>query len=284
MSTLSSDTPIVPPPSIRLSHDEQEKLYKKIKGTPVEINALMTGLLDPAPVRAFRSATLAFRTNDKDTLKLKDKAVILSMRPEPVLVLGESGTGKELVARIIHGQRLGHFVGVNVCAVTDTLFESELFGHVKGAFTGADKERNGLIRQADNGTLFLDEIGDMPLILQAKILRVLQSQVFRKVGSDFDEPMNCRIVAATHRNIPQMIKDGTFRLDLYERLHVFELRIKPLRDRLEDIDVYVGSEFATVLAQRYEDVTFSGNVRQLMNLKLRYDTFGAEELTGDGVS
>lgn len=268
--------------------EDQVKLWRSFDsselGVKLKNQAILSKVIEPARIHYYL-ACQDFITQDPDTLRVKEKAMILSTRPEPVLVQGESGTGKELLARILHGERPGTFVAVNVCAVTDTLFESELFGHVKGAFTGADRERAGLIRQADNGTLFLDEIGDMDLHIQAKILRVIQHRTFRKVGGNIDEPVQCRILAATHRNLQQMIRDKTFRLDLYERLQVFSLRIKPLVERLDDIPLYAGEEFSKKLFTNYnnDDMTFSGNVRQLMNLKLRWETFGDEELVEEAV-
>lgn len=247
-------------------------------------NAVESGLIDEPAVIMHRDAVDAFKTNDPDTLKLKAHAELLARRNEPVLVLGESGTGKELIANILHGSRRGSFTAVNVCAVTDTLFESELFGHIKGAFTGADKHRDGLITQAKDGTLFLDEIGDMPLHLQAKMLRVVQQRTYRRVGSSIDEPVQCRIVCATHRDLPMMIEAKQFREDLYHRLSVFKLSIKPLRQRLDDIYCFLerDSVIAQFIKQNITEVgcgLFSGNVRQLLNLRLRYEVFGEEVLT-----
>lgn len=247
----------------------------------------LQGVIDPPHVRYHRNAIKAFKTQDQDTERVKEKAVTLAKHEEPVLILGESGTGKELLARIIHGERHGKFVGVNVCAVTDTLFESELFGHVKGAFTGADRDREGLIKEAEGGTLFLDEIGDMPLLLQAKILRVIQERVYRRVGASSTTPFNCRIVAATHRNIPEMISAKEFRLDLYQRLNVFNLRVRPLRVRQGDIPLYVSPEFIEALNCMVPDPNiriFSGNIRQLLNLERRWTVFGREEITVEDVA
>lgn len=155
-----------------------------------------------------------------------------------VLILGESGTGKEVVARNLHyhsKRREAPFVPVNCGAIPAELLESELFGHEKGAFTGAITSRAGRFELANGGTLFLDEIGDMPLPMQVKLLRVLQERTFERVGSNKTQSIDVRIIAATHKNLETMIEDGTFREDLYYRLNVFPIEMAPLRERVEDI-------------------------------------------------
>lgn len=156
-----------------------------------------------------------------------------------VLVLGESGTGKELVARALHEQSQrshGPMISVNCAAIPETLIESELFGHEKGAFTGANANRKGLVEAADGGTLFLDEIGELPLEAQARLLRLLQEKEVRRVGSVQAKTVDVRLVAATHRNLKSLAQTGNFREDLYYRLHVVELKLPPLRDRQGDIE------------------------------------------------
>ena len=155
-----------------------------------------------------------------------------------VAIYGESGVGKEVLARAIHvasGQNMTNFVAVNCAAIPETLLESELFGHLKGAFTGADREREGKCGRANGGILFLDEIGDMPLSLQPKLLRLLEERVYEKVGSDQLVEADFRIIVATHRNLDECCNQGTFRRDLYHRLNIFPITIPPLRERREDI-------------------------------------------------
>ena len=175
-----------------------------------------------------------------------------------VLIRGESGTGKELVSRAVHqnsDRKLKKFVAVNCGALTETLLESELFGHVKGAFTGAQTDKKGLFEEANGGTLFLDEIGDITPGLQVKLLRVLQEGEIKPVGSNAQVKVNVRIVAATHRNLDEMVDQGKFREDLFYRLKVIEVEIPPLRDRKEDI-----SELAGVFLKKY-----SGKLRKKVN-------------------
>jgi DNA-binding NtrC family response regulator len=155
-----------------------------------------------------------------------------------VAIYGESGVGKEVLARAIHtasGCSPATFVAINCAAIPETLLESELFGHVKGAFTGADRDRKGKCWRARWGTLFLDEIGDMPLLLQAKLLRLVEDRVFEKVGSDASEPADFRVIVATHHNLEEDVLHGGFRSDLFHRLNIFPLSIPPLRQRREDI-------------------------------------------------
>jgi formate hydrogenlyase transcriptional activator len=200
-----------------------------------------------------------------------------------VLVLGETGTGKELIAHAIHdlSARCGRpFVKLNCAAIPFDLLESELFGHEKGAFTGAIAQKLGRFEMADTGTLFLDEIGDLPLALQPKLLRVLQEQEFERLGSGRTHRINVRLIAATHRDLTEMVRRSEFRSDLYYRLNVFPVLVPPLRERREDIRLLV-SHFAEVFARRMgkridripEKTTdalmaypWPGNVRELQNL------------------
>ena len=200
-----------------------------------------------------------------------------------VLILGETGTGKELIARAVHNisARCGRpFVKLNCSAIPFDLLESELFGHEKGAFTGAVAQKIGRFEMADTGTLFLDEIGDLPLALQPKLLRVLQEQEFERLGSGRTHRINVRLVAATHRDLAEMVAKKEFRSDLYYRLNVFPVALPPLRERREDIPELV-SHFVDVFARRMgkridhipQDIlnafisySWPGNVRELQNL------------------
>jgi DNA-binding NtrC family response regulator len=212
----------------------------------------------------------------KRLLEIADR---VSMADAGILITGESGTGKEMIARRIHvhsHKAEGPFVAVNCAAIPGELLESELFGHAKGAFTGAVKDRLGRFRQAQGGTLFLDEIGEIPLPLQAKLLRALQEKVVDAVGGDAPIPVDVRIVAATNKDLRNRIRDGTFREDLYYRLNVVEVHVPPLRERQEDIPVLVQhfvEELAegrdlTVPARVMEELKhrpWPGNVRELKN-------------------
>lgn len=200
-----------------------------------------------------------------------------------VLIQGETGTGKELIARAIHnlsGRRDRPFVKVNCAAIPSGLLESELFGHEKGAFTGAVMRKPGRFEVADKGTLFLDEVGDIPLELQSKLLRVLQEREFERLGSTRTQQVDVRVIAATHRDLKQMVEEGTFRSDLYYRLHVFPLVVPPLRDRREDIPLVV-RHFVNKYAKRmnrsieaiptktmevFTSYSWPGNIRELQNL------------------
>ena len=200
-----------------------------------------------------------------------------------VLVTGESGSGKELVARAIHnsGPRKGKpFIPLNCSAIPEQLLESELFGHVKGSFTGAVADKKGLFEEAHEGTLFLDEIGDMSLALQAKLLRVLQDKQIRSVGGNQYKNVDVRIIAATHRDLRIMAKDGKFREDLFYRLNVIPIRVPSLRERMEDVPLLVESfitKFSTQNNSKIKDITpeamailmahpWPGNVRELENV------------------
>jgi DNA-binding NtrC family response regulator len=211
-----------------------------------------------------------------------DRVARVAPTTATVLVLGESGTGKELVARSLHAQSpraQQAFVAVNCAAIPDALFEPELFGHERGAFTGAVSAREGLVQSAHGGTLFLDEIGELPLPAQARLLRLLQQSEVRRVGSSRVRRVDTRLIAATHRDLPRMIAAGTFREDLYFRLRVIHIRVPPLRERLGDLPglasallerscVRLGRPRMELTREALEELKgyhWPGNVRELEN-------------------
>ena len=171
-------------------------------------------------------------------LKVLDMVSRVAFSSATVLITGESGTGKELVARAIHfsgNRKDGKFVAINCATLSENLLESELFGHVKGAFTGAVKDKKGLFEDADGGALFMDEIGDIPKSVQAKMLRVLQEGEFMSLGDTVTKKVDVRIIAATNQDLLQRVQDKDFREDLYYRLNVINITVPPLRERKEDI-------------------------------------------------
>jgi len=229
---------------------------------------------------AWRSGLIS-RSQCMDELLAEARLVAAS--DASILIRGESGTGKELLANAIHRasrRAKAPFIAVNCGAIPEALLESELFGHVKGAYTGAIGSREGLVQAADGGTLFLDEIGDMPLLLQVKLLRVLQERVVRQLGSDVGRPVDVRILSATHRDLDAAMLEGQFREDLYYRLNVITLTLPPLAQRREDVTP-MATQFLLNLAAKYgktvhgfapdalEALTtaaWPGNVRQLYNV------------------
>ena len=196
------------------------------------------------------------------------------------LLLGESGTGKELVARAIHdaSRRAGKpFVTPDCSGLTETLFESELFGHERGAFTGATSRSTGLIETASGGTLFLDEVGDIPLVIQVKLLRLLETGTYRRVGSAEPHKADIRLVSATHRNLRELVAGGGFQQDLYFRLNIFPVELPPLRERSSDIPLLATSLLSRVATGRHLLISeeaidllcrydYPGNVRELRNI------------------
>jgi transcriptional regulator with PAS, ATPase and Fis domain len=215
-----------------------------------------------------------FITVDEDMLKLKDEVRVLSQINDPVLIRGETGTGKELLAQALHGSRAGKFVAVNCPAVSIELMESEFFGHVKGAFTGAMADKVGKFQYAFNGTLFIDEVGDMPPSMQSLLLRTLQEKMICRVGANEEIAVNPRIVCATNKPLEEMIQKGTFRLDLLHRLNTFELRTKPLWTRLGDIELIIQTFDKTKKFPPYQGASLDGNVRELLSLIRRWQVLG----------
>ncbi|HJV92002.1 MAG TPA: sigma-54 dependent transcriptional regulator [Azonexus sp.] len=216
----------------------------------------------------------------------------LARSQAPIYISGESGSGKELAARLIHtrsARSSGPFVPVNCGAIPENLMESEFFGYRKGAFTGADSDREGFFQAANGGTLFLDEVADLPLAMQVKLLRAIQEKRVRKVGCVTEEAVDVRIICATHRNLRDCVDKGSFRQDLYYRLNVIELRMPPLRERIEDIAPLVDSILRRLCGEEHPRLSagavkamqlysFPGNVRELENILERATALSSGDL------
>jgi transcriptional regulator with GAF, ATPase, and Fis domain len=296
--------------STRMERPDIEKLLRQANTLRDEVmqlshkerfvQAVSTEPTEPLAVGERRQALLArdfvfegtFGDNPKllDALEIAEKAAPTDL---PVLVDGESGTGKELMAKVIHanGARADKpYISVNCGAIPDSLLESELFGHKKGAFTGAANDRKGKFESAHKGTIFLDEIGELPLQGQVKLLRVLQSHEIQRVGSDETISVDARIVAATNKNLRKLIEQGTFREDLFYRLSVIHVTLPPLRERKDEIPLLIawyGDEAAEVLkrrpvamAPRLRDFLlrypYPGNIRELRNIMYRLSCLAGE--------
>ncbi|MGZ3255045.1 MAG: sigma-54 interaction domain-containing protein, partial [Burkholderiaceae bacterium] len=267
-----------------LSH--KERFVKAASADPIPVEeALGPGQRRKALLERSFVFEGTFGDNPKllDALEIAEKAAPTDL---PVLIDGESGTGKELMAKVIHanGSRADKsYISVNCGAIPDSLLESELFGHIKGAFTGASNDRKGKFESAHKGTIFLDEIGELPLPGQVKLLRVLQSHEIQRVGSDQTISVDARIVAATNKNLRKLIEQGTFREDLFYRLSVIHLTLPPLRDRKDEIPLllsYYSDEAAEELKRRPIKMTprlrdfllnysYPGNIRELRNMIYR---------------
>jgi two-component system NtrC family response regulator len=245
-----------------------------------DLSRVLKLMLASAAARAHASPPEARDTlvGSSEPMRAVQKMIgLLADSDATVLITGETGTGKELVARALHqsGCRARHaFVAVNCAATPADLLESELFGHVRGAFTGATSDRAGAVRLADRGTLFLDEIGDMDLTMQAKILRVLQRRVVLPVGGGAETSVDVRVIAATHRDLAQKVEEGSFREDLFYRLHVVPIHLPPLRERMADIVALAqhflaaageGKRLTADAAARLLQHRWPGNVRELKN-------------------
>lgn len=242
-------------------------------------------------LRASSAGVMSGLIGDSEAMtRVKEMVRRVAQADVPVLIRGESGTGKELVARAIHeaGPRAARpFVAINCTSLPAELLESELFGHTRGAFTGAVSARRGLFVEADGGTLLLDEVGDMPPELQAKLLRVLQEREIRPVGSDVTRPVDVRVVAATHQPLEARVKEGRFRQDLMFRLDVLSIRLPALRERLEDVPMLAahfgakhGVELSAAFLKALMVRDWPGNVRELENIVQRYRVLGEDALIG----
>ena len=280
---------------------------------PIDMNRLLTSLRGiceqdgpeqlpmqtaPKPVRRKSAAACQEIVGASEQI-MHVKSLISKVAPSEarVLIVGANGTGKELVARHLHEQskRAGApFVEINCAAIPSELIESELFGHEKGAFTSAIKQRKGKFEQADGGTLFMDEVGDMSLSAQAKVLRALQEKRISRVGSDRDMEVDVRVIAATNKDLRREIAEGRFREDLYHRLSVIVIRVPPLCERIADIPMLVdyfnrqiseeyGIEpkmFSAAALEKMVSMPWTGNVRELRNVVERLIILGEQEITG----
>ena len=251
----------------------------------------------PATDEAWRQAIV---TRSPLMLRLLEQAGMVAQSDVSVLINGQSGTGKEIVAQEIHNASPRHdkpFVAINCGALPEQLLESELFGHARGAFTGAVSNREGLFQAAEGGTLFLDEIGDMPVALQVKLLRVLQERKVRPLGSNRDIEINVRIISATHRDLPKAMARGEFREDLFYRLNVVNLKIPPLSERTEDIPLLANHllrqsadrhkpfvrAFSSDAMKRLMAAKWPGNVRQLVNVIEQCVALTSSPVIGDAL-
>ncbi|WP_334650469.1 two-component system response regulator GlrR [Klebsiella pneumoniae] len=251
----------------------------------------------PAIDEAWRQAIV---TRSPLMLRLLEQAGMVAQSDVSVLINGQSGTGKEIVAQAIHNASPRHdkpFVAINCGALPEQLLESELFGHARGAFTGAVSNREGLFQAAEGGTLFLDEIGDMPVALQVKLLRVLQERKVRPLGSNRDIEINVRIISATHRDLPKAMARGEFREDLFYRLNVVNLKIPPLSERTEDIPLLANHllrqssdrhkpfvrAFSSDAMKRLMAAKWPGNVRQLVNVIEQCVALTSSPVIGDAL-
>lgn len=254
-----------------------------------QLTRRIKNLLNKSTTTSFGPVDVArrFIGTSSSAIRIRDLVSLAARSDANVLIIGETGTGKEIVAQTTHDlspRRQYNFVAVDSGAVSEELFESEMFGHEKGAFTGADKRRKGAFLQAHQGSLFLDELGNLPLTLQKKLLRALEQRQVSPVGADQTHPVDVRVIAATNENLNQNIQQGQFRQDLYYRLNTIEIYIPPLRQRRQDI-ICLAEHFMTLLANQYQhppaalgvsdktilqNYDWPGNARELRNVIERY--------------
>jgi two-component system response regulator HydG len=314
------DTPEAPPVVVMTAYGSIERAVQAMKDgahdfleKPLDLNdlrAIVRRAVEGRRAEAVNERTRVRLRGEKKALlpgdsplmrKVIEQAHRVAKTNATVLIAGESGTGKELIARLIHRESLrvrGPFVPVNCAGLTESIIESELFGHVKGAFTGAVRAKRGKFELAAGGTLFLDEIGEVPLNVQVKLLRVLQEREVERVGGEDAIKIDVRLVCATHRDLDAMVKDGSFREDLYYRIKVIVLRLPPLRERTDDIPAFVEhfiqlanernrrqvEAFTPDALARLQAYAWPGNVRELENVVeqavvlARGDTVDADEL------
>ena len=311
---LSSDTPVV----MISGHGSIDTAVEAIKKgafdfieKPLDLNRLLITLRNAMDKSSLISETKVLKKkvsktyemvgNSEAIVKVKQMIEKVALTDARILITGPNGTGKELVARWVHeksNRSAMPFVEVNCAAIPSELIESELFGHEKGSFTSAIKQRKGKFEQADGGTLFLDEIGDMSLSAQAKVLRALQENKISRVGSDKDIEVNVRVVAATNKDLSDEIEEKRFREDLYHRISVILINVPALNDRLEDIPLLadhfneqICSEYGiprkTIKKDAIEElqkITWTGNIREFRNVMERLIILCPKEITGNDVA
>lgn|SRR5690554_5664924 len=279
---------------------------------PLDLNRILVTVRNATDKSALMEETKVLRSTvkkikgstiigeSKGIVDIKEMIAKVAPSDARVLITGENGTGKELVARSLHDNSNRNkmpFIEVNCAAIPGELIESELFGHVKGAFTSAIKDKKGKFELADGGTLFLDEIGDMSLAAQAKVLRALQENIIQRVGSERDIKVNCRVLAATNKDLQKEIAEGRFREDLYHRLAVILIHVPSLNDRNDDIPL-LADHFMTAICAEHgvakktfskeayknlKEVNWTGNIRELRNIIERLIILCGIEITGDDI-
>ena len=260
------------------------------------VTAALKLKVQPAAEQNQKSASAQLVGDSPVMVKLRKQINKVARTRTPVLISGESGTGKERVAQLIHlasGQADGPFLPVNCGAIPNELLESEFFGHVKGSFTGANRDREGLFRAANCGTLFLDEIADLPLAMQVKLLRAIQERKIRPVGGDKEIDIDVRLLSASHRDLESLVKAGLFRQDLYYRLNVINLPVPPLRHRADDIPALIDYMLTQLISENeltlkpeidpeaidcLKQYAFPGNVRELENIIARASAMCEDDL------
>ncbi|MFL6210570.1 MAG: sigma-54-dependent transcriptional regulator [Pyrinomonadaceae bacterium] len=280
---LTKPAPVDKMDAVIRKADEKRRLVRR--------NAGLSTVIDRRSEE--RATEFIYRSTSLQVLTVQ--AELAARHDSTVLITGESGTGKDVLARLIHAKSTrsaAPFIAVNCGALPEALFESEFFGHEKGAFTGANALKRGLIEAADNSTLFLDEVGEMPLPAQVKLLQFLERGSFRRVGSTRDQSVDVRVIAATNRNLQQAVREGGFRADLFYRLNVVSLHIPPVRERPEDIPVLLNHflaiyrkrfkrpalDLSAAARQRLETYAWPGNVRELRNCLERAAALSAIDL------
>jgi transcriptional regulator with PAS, ATPase and Fis domain len=255
-----------------------------VSGTPIKV--LEDQLLEKSMNAGKQNGSLRlstdqwlqrFITADPQMIKMKERVRKLAPYNDSILILGPTGTGKELIAQALHGDRTGQFISINCAGLPVNLVEHELFGSVKGAFTGSDRDKQGLMAAANDGTLFLDEVGELVPEIQAKFLRAIETMHIRRVGSNLNEEISCRFIAATQQPLETFIKERHFREDLYWRLAKFTLRITSLQERPGDIPL-IAEHYYKKPFLWLDKINLSGNVRGIQTAVRTVQILGEDEL------